>query len=176
MIKDVYHIYNRSNDRTPVFHDDENYQFFLKKLVRQMKGVAEIIAYCLKPNHYHLLVMPLDTIVSEITTKNNGELSVFPTPKLGEAVRRLQMGYSKSYNLHFGRTGSRWCQHASVKNHGTSVNSSMKYLHFNPVEAGLVNDPSEWGFSSFNEYSGILHPSECIANIQLGRAILSPQS
>jgi putative transposase len=168
----VFHIFNRSNDRRPIFNDDENYQFFLSKLVRQMKDVAEILAYCLMPNHYHLLVIPMHDVLEELAFNADGTLKKFPTKELGEGTRRLQMGYTKSYNSHYGITGSRWQQHAKVTSHGETVSSGINYLHMNPVEGKLVDHPSEWGFSSFNEYSGIIHPSDCIANVTLGQQLL----
>ena len=173
---EVFHVYNRSNDRRPVFHDDENYQFFLSKLVRQMKGVAEIIGYCCMPNHFHLLLLPLHKVIRDLTADEKGMLKVFPTQEMGEAIRRLEMGYTKSYNLHFGQTGSRWRQHARVKSHGQSIRNGLNYIHMNPVEGGLVNHPAEWGFSSYNEYSGLIKPDDCIINFDLGQRLLKNDS
>jgi len=52
-----YHIYNRGVNRQPIFFCDDNWVFFLRKLRQYFKEeLAEIVVYCLMPNHYHLLV------------------------------------------------------------------------------------------------------------------------
>ncbi|MEM6773031.1 MAG: hypothetical protein AAF597_20815 [Bacteroidota bacterium] len=138
-----------------------------------MKQAAEIIGYCCMPNHFHLLLIPLHPVLPDLASDESGHLKTFPTKELGEATRRLEMGYSKSYNLHYGVTGSRWRQHARVKSHGQSVRSGLEYLHMNPVEGGLVDHPEEWGFSSYNEYSGLIRPNDCVINLPLGQLLLS---
>lgn len=52
-----YHLYNRGNDRQSIFFERENYLYFLR-LVRQhlIEQTLDVLAYCLMPNHYHLLV------------------------------------------------------------------------------------------------------------------------
>ena len=52
----VYHIYNIGNNSTKIFFNEENYFFFLKKIRNEIKPIAEILAYCLMPNHFHLMV------------------------------------------------------------------------------------------------------------------------
>lgn len=51
-----YHIYNRGNNGGDIFFDDENYNYFLKLLAKYITPVADIYAYCLMRNHFHLLV------------------------------------------------------------------------------------------------------------------------
>lgn len=52
-----YHIYNRGVNRQPIFFCDDNWGFFLCRLRQYFKPeLADVIAYCLMPNHYHLLV------------------------------------------------------------------------------------------------------------------------
>jgi len=51
-----YHIYNRGVNKELIFFSERNYQFFIYKMVNYMQDNASILAYCLMPNHYHLLV------------------------------------------------------------------------------------------------------------------------
>lgn len=51
-----YHIYNRGNDKQMIFMQERNYDYFLNKIEVEIQPLCSIIAYCLMPNHYHLLV------------------------------------------------------------------------------------------------------------------------
>jgi putative transposase len=52
-----YHIYNRGADRAPIFREDDNYIFVLRKIKAYSRELDfVVIAYCLMPNHYHLLI------------------------------------------------------------------------------------------------------------------------
>ena len=52
----LYHIYNRGNNRQVIFPQEKNYDFFLKKVGLELKGLCDLLAYCLMPNHFHLLI------------------------------------------------------------------------------------------------------------------------
>ncbi|MBW6533380.1 MAG: transposase [Mariniphaga sp.] len=52
----IYHIYNRGNNSQPIFFSGENYLFFLKKVRKHILSHADILAWCLMPNHFHLMV------------------------------------------------------------------------------------------------------------------------
>jgi len=51
-----YHIYNRGINGELIFKSDRNYSFFLNKVVEFLTPVCDVYAYCLMPNHFHLLV------------------------------------------------------------------------------------------------------------------------
>jgi len=51
-----YHFYNRGNNRERVFYEPDNYLFFLRRLRQHLAPVLGVVAYCLVPNHYHILV------------------------------------------------------------------------------------------------------------------------
>ena len=53
----LYHIYNQGNNRRKVFYNRENYLFFLTKMKRYILPYANILAWCLMPNHFHLMVL-----------------------------------------------------------------------------------------------------------------------
>ena len=53
---DLYHIYNQGNNRTRIFFSRENYIFFLGKIKKHILPHADVLAWCLMPNHFHLMV------------------------------------------------------------------------------------------------------------------------
>ncbi len=50
-----YHIYNRGNNKQDIFSRRENYLYFLKKIRKHLLPHLDIVAYCLMPNHFHIL-------------------------------------------------------------------------------------------------------------------------
>lgn len=134
-----YHIYNRGHNRSPIFFDTANYKFFLQKMNHYLlSGASEIIAYVLMPNHYHLLVQ----VFSENFTK---------------AIQYLSVSYTKSINKGYQRTGSVFqgaFQSRLIQKNEYLLQLS-RYIHRNPVEAGLVRDLKNWAFSSYLDYIGL---------------------
>jgi REP element-mobilizing transposase RayT len=54
---EYYHLYNRGNNRQAIFFERENYLYFLRQFRYFVAAeTADVVAYCLMPNHYHLLV------------------------------------------------------------------------------------------------------------------------
>ncbi|NOX47286.1 MAG: hypothetical protein GXO89_09955 [Chlorobi bacterium] len=53
----IYHIYNQGNNRQRIFFKRDNYLFFLKKIKTFVMPYADIFAWCLMPNHFHLMVL-----------------------------------------------------------------------------------------------------------------------
>jgi putative transposase len=52
----IYHVYNRGNNSQTVFYSHENYLFFLEKLRKYILQHADVLAWCLMPNHFHLMI------------------------------------------------------------------------------------------------------------------------
>jgi putative transposase len=52
----LYHIYNQGNNKQKIFFDRDNYVFFLRKIRTHMLPYCDVLAYCLMPNHFHLMV------------------------------------------------------------------------------------------------------------------------
>lgn len=52
-----YHIYNRGVNHSNIFLTKRNYYFFLEKVKQYLLPYADIVAYCLMPNHFHLLIL-----------------------------------------------------------------------------------------------------------------------
>jgi putative transposase len=134
-----YHIYNRGNACQNIFFEYENYIYFLK-LVKQhfITNAVDIVAYCLMPNHYHFLVYLRDETLSD-------------------AMKSLSLAYTKAINKRFKRSGVLFqgrFQSIHVADTDYLINLT-RYIHLNPVKAGLVQQPGEWEFSSYLEYAGL---------------------
>ncbi|MCF6366146.1 MAG: hypothetical protein L3J35_08085 [Bacteroidales bacterium] len=60
----IYHIYNQGNNRRKIFFNRENYLYFLRKIKTHITPYADILAWCLMPNHFHLMVYVREVEVS----------------------------------------------------------------------------------------------------------------
>lgn len=71
----IYHIYNRGNNSQNIFFTRGNYLFFLQKIRKHILPYADVLAWCLMPNHFHLMVyvkiteLRLDTVLGESKDK-----------------------------------------------------------------------------------------------------------
>ncbi|MGQ0636516.1 MAG: transposase [Planctomycetaceae bacterium] len=147
-VGEYYHVYNRGVNRERIFFDKENYAYFLRKFREYVthptspKGgvrhAAVVLAYCLMPNHYHFL---LQVASAEFST----------------AMQLLGQSYAQAINRRLDRTGplfeSRF-QAVHVDRESYLLHLS-RYIHLNPVAAGLVTAPEAWEYSSYREYVGL---------------------
>lgn len=115
----IYHIYNQGNNREKVFFERDNYLFFLRKVRTHMLPHCDIIAYCLMPNHFHLMVLvnevELPSIDGNLCVATEGRLGVFlKHTESGEAIKYrtinasigiMLMGYTKALNKQRSRSG-----------------------------------------------------------------------
>ncbi len=83
----LYHIYNQGNNRQRIFFSRENYLFFLEKIKRHVLPYADVLAWCLMPNHFHLMVHVLSVGVTPPS-----ELSISPsaTPSRARTNNKTQ--------------------------------------------------------------------------------------
>ena len=137
---EFYHVLNRGNEKQTIFMEDENYQFFLRRFRKYViQGKQEVIAYCLMPNHFHLLLKETED------------------DRLKETMQGLQTSYAKAVNKRFQKTGHLF-QDTYKKIRIESDEQLLhltRYIHMNPVKAGLVPHPEDWPYSSYREYAGL---------------------
>ena len=57
----IYHIFNQGNNKQKIFFNKENYLYFLRKVNDHIKPFTDILAWCLMPNHFHLMVFVRET-------------------------------------------------------------------------------------------------------------------
>jgi putative transposase len=133
----AYHLYNRGNNRQKIFFERDNYLFFLRQFRRYLvEETLDVIAYCLMPNHYHFLVC--------LREEN-----------LSQKMHRFTVSYTKAMNRRYQRCGSLFQGRfqAIHVNEDRYLLHLSRYIHLNPVKAGLVLHPEDWEFSSYREYA-----------------------
>lgn len=91
-----YHICNRAVGSEKLFLSNKDYFYFLEKLKRYLLHVIDIYAFCLIPNHFHLLVKTKDYLDINIQTKESLENSAEII--LGKPFKNFFNSYSKSFN------------------------------------------------------------------------------
>lgn len=127
-----HHVTARGNRREPIFFEDGDQEVYCDLLAEQMrKAAVEVWAYCLMPNHVHLILCP--------ATEDGLALA------LGAAHRRW---------ANFVNARGRWRGHlfdgrfASVAMDESHLISAVRYVALNPVRARLVARAEDWAWSS----------------------------
>ncbi len=132
----LYHVIVRGNQRQKIFTSDGDYQAYTERLARYRKKYDyKLHAYCLMPNHVHLLV----------------ESSHHPLAKL---MQGLQQSYSQYFNLKHRKTGHVFegRYKAILCQKDEYLLQLIRYIHLNPVRAGMVRSPERYRYSGDHAY------------------------
>ena len=141
-----YHIYNRGNDKRTIFFQERNYEFFLQKVEKYIVPSADVLAWCLMPNHFHFLVRANAASIKQVKDKP------IPINALTEAIRLLLSSYSKAIQKQESLTGNLFQQKTKFKNVDEYLTTAFHYVHQNPFRAKLVPRIEDWRWSSIKEY------------------------
>jgi putative transposase len=158
-----YHVYNQGNDRQKLFDDkSDDYLVFLRLTRRYILPHVEIIAYCLMPNHFHMMVMTDERCLK---TSLSGRIEI---NCVSFGFKSLLSSYTRIVNKRRGCSGSLFRQGTHARCLNDNVGSSLlgkakqdelanvfHYIHNNPVEANMVDDPADWHFSSYQDHIGL---------------------
>ncbi len=132
----IYHIMMRGINRQCIFQDEDDCIKFIQTIQHyKAKSGYELYAYCLMGNHVHILLK----IVKE---------------PLEQVMRRICGRYVYWYNLKYNRIGNLFqdrFKSEPVEDDAYFL-TVIRYIHRNPIKAGLVNRLDEYRWSSFNEY------------------------
>jgi len=131
-----YHVMNRGASRQNVFKTKKHYELFLQLLLEiHRRFQVEIHAYCLMPNHYHLLIRT-------------------PLPNLSNALRHINSLYTRRFNVLSKRDGPlfRGRFKSIIVDSENYLLQLSRYIHLNPVKAGLVTKPNQFQWSSYPFY------------------------
>ena len=164
LIDEFYHVYNRGNNKQPIFFKKNNYLFFLRKIREQLSPCSNIINYCLMPTHFHIIIQANEKSISE--RKSFGGK---PMQEFAYRVGMLLSSYTQAINIQNNTTGSLFQQKTKAKILSEEVEGIIQnylencffYVHNNPFEAGLVASLHDWLYSSYLDYIGKRNDTLC---------------
>ncbi|MCF7912545.1 MAG: transposase [Candidatus Cloacimonetes bacterium] len=135
----IFHFYNRTASGKLLYRCDDDYLYFLDKFrSNNEKYPCEVYAYCLMPNHFHFCL------------KQNSDQPLYRI--FNDTLTSYCMHYNAKYKLvgHLmaGKLQSRRITERSY------VLQVCRYIHYNPVKAGLVEHIEDWSFSNYLEIIG----------------------
>ena len=154
----MFHVYNHAVGNDVFFKTSENYRFFLQKLKEYLQNYIDIYAYCLMPNHFHLVIKikSENVVLTEFASPTrvlNPRRADITVPKIiSQKFSHFFNSYAQAYNKENNRMGSLFANRFKREpiEDETYLKKAIIYTHNNPVEAGLVEKISEWKFSSYN--------------------------
>ena len=128
----------RGANRQEIFHDEEDNVRFLETLERyKKKSKIKVYGWCLMDNHVHLLI-----------EEGKEELSV--------TMKRIGVSYAWFYNSKYKTTGHLFQDRYRSENVESDayLMTAIRYIHQNPVKAGIVKNPDSFKWSSCQGYYG----------------------
>ncbi len=133
-----YHVMSRGVARRPTFLDDEDRRRFLGNVEKLVdRGVLQVFAFCLMPNHYHLLLST-------------------PLGQLSRWMRHINGDYVRGFNLRHRRVGHLWQGRykAIVVEDAGYLKECSRYIHLNPNRAKITRPAERYRWSSYRNYVG----------------------
>jgi putative transposase len=132
----IYHVILRGINRQQLFLDADDYEIFFEVL-RECKALSGfcLYAYCLMGNHAHLLLRT-------------------ETEDISRVMKRIGVRFVQRINRKYGRTGHLFqdrYKSEAVNDDGYFLNL-VRYIHQNPVKAGLTNNVADYNYSSYAAY------------------------
>lgn len=135
----IYHVYPRGNNKELIFWDDDDFRALLRILDASVQRYELLLyAYCLMPNHFHLVLR-------------------VPLANLSAAMQFVNGGYSRRTNIRYGRVRHLFQNRfeATQIADDSRLLTTLRYVVLNPVEAGLAVRPEDWRWSSHRATAGL---------------------
>ena len=164
---EIYHVYNRGNNKHVIFFNDDNYIFFLKKIKNEWKEYCEILCFCLMRNHFHFMIVPNTKGCEHI------ELGGKQThlQNLSKVIGTTLSSYTKAINIQNQTSGNLFQKKTKAKllsgdkKQNKYAFTCLHYIHQNPLTAKLVTKLNEWKFSSYPDYYNYRQGTLCNKNL-----------
>ncbi len=136
----IYHALNRSNDRKKIFKKPADYDAFIQILDEGLqKYTAELFAFALMPNHWHLVLRP----------SRDGQM--------GRLLRWVSATHTLRYHGHYRRHGYGHLYQSRFKSFPVQDDAHFytlcRYVERNPLRAGLVSAAEDWRYGSLYHWT-----------------------
>jgi putative transposase len=152
----LFHITARTVRRLPLFVNERDALALLSLLDHVTAEIADwsVLAYCLMPNHFHLVV--------------EAEID-----QLSLAMHRINGGYAQRFNRVHGHRGHLFQGrfHAKPVLDEAHLPGSIRYVLLNPVRAGLCERPEYWRWSSYRASIGLATMPRFLSHARLASAL-----
>ncbi|OCA85689.1 hypothetical protein A8F94_12500 [Bacillus sp. FJAT-27225] len=146
-----FHVISRGIRRTTLFHSDEDREMYLEYVkMAQQRYPFKLFSYCIMPNHIHLQIQTIDHYLSKI-------------------MQDINAGYARYFNRvnhHSGYVFERRYKSFLVTSPKYELELS-RYIHLNPIRAGLANELEEYRWCSLQSYT----PSESASFITTSKIL-----
>lgn len=155
----IYHVYNQGNNRQNIFYNRENYLFFLEKMRTYLHPYADILAWCLMPNHFHwmLYINEIElrseevrmvsegcTLSETLTAPDISESIIkdFPlkTRTLNDSIGILLRSYTRAINISQNLSGSLFRK--ETKAECVSCSDGVNASFFTTLEGTFIPIPN----------------------------------
>lgn len=133
----IYHIMLRGNEKRNIFYEDEDRTRFLDTLrVKKVENEFEMYAYCLMNNHVHLLIKE-------------------HTNSIARVMKCINVSYAFYFNKKYNRVGHLFQDRfrSEVIERDSYLLTAARYIHNNPIRAGIIDLPGKYEWSSYGCYT-----------------------
>jgi REP element-mobilizing transposase RayT len=148
-----YHIYNHANGAENLFKEAENNRFFLRQWEKHIQPIANALACCLMPNHFHFLIKIRGEPALETTF---GKFETFQKLEyhLSKQFSNFFSSYTQAFNKKYHRKGSLFSPNFKRKEITSQayISRLIAYIHLNPVHHGFTGNLGQWPFFSYSAF------------------------
>lgn len=179
--RQVYHIYNRGEQKRLIFSHPHHYFYFIRKVQVEWSPYCNILAYCLMPRYFHFLLITntLACMPVKCGVRNRS------CQRFSRIIANTIGSYTQSVNLENHRHGQLLINstravivprtaHAAGCDDPAALLTCFHFIHYNPVAAGLSRLPTDWENSSARDYAGMREGTLCNQPLFYSLAGLEP--
>lgn len=149
----IYHVMLRGINHQTIFEDNEDEDKYLELLrIYKKRCGFDLYGYCLMGNHVHLLLK--EAARNSVVTVNGVDLDAGPGESLETVFKRIGVAYVIYFNRKYKRSGHLFQDRfrSEPVESDAYLLMALRYIHRNPVKAGICQRPEDYKKSSYGEY------------------------